>query len=115
MKENQEVLKDKKKELEDIRSYKLIGNMTRVRAEWVEECLKQINYFFYIENLHFTKRIFPKLIKTENEERERRDQIEIQTEVELFYKTLCSKNTCTNNANNDNYDYVEPLAGPNVI
>ena len=36
------------------------------------------------------------------------------TEVELFYKTLYSESTCTNNASNDDNDYVELEADPKV-
>lgn len=43
--ESYQVLKDKKKEIEDIRSYKLIGNM--IRARWVEEGEKLTSYFFF--------------------------------------------------------------------
>ena len=76
---NQEVSKDKKKELEDIRSYKLMGNMIRARAKSVEEGEKPKSYFLNLENRHFTNKIIPKLIKIGSKEIEITDQNEILT------------------------------------
>ena len=90
-----------------------MGNMIRARAKWVEDGEKPTSYFLNLENRHFTNKIIPKLIKSGSNEIEITDQNEILTEVELFYKTLYSNSTYTNNANIDDNDYVELKADPN--
>ena len=90
-----------------------MGNMIRARAKWVEECEEPTSYFLNFENIHFTKKIIPKLIKTGNKEIEITDQNDVLTEVELFNKTFNSNSTYTNNATIDDNDYVELKADPN--
>ena len=68
-----------------------MGNMIRSRAKQTSEGEKPTSYFLNLENRHFTNKIIPKIIKSENnEEREITKQSEILEEVEKFYKSLYS-------------------------
>lgn len=82
---NLETLEEKKK----IRVNKLIGNLIRSRAKWINEGEKPTIYFINLENRNFTKKVIPKLTRIEkNKHIEITEQTEILPQVENFYKTL---------------------------
>lgn len=95
-------IQNKKKELENIRNHKLMGNTIRSRAKWLDEGEKPTNYLLNLENRHYTNKIIPKLINEDNNEDNITEQSEILNEVESFYKTLYTRNTHSNNEYNLN-------------
>ena len=87
---NMKTITDKKKELEKIRDHKLMGNIIRSRAKWMDEGEKPTKYFLNLENRHYTNKTIPKLIKEESIEIT--DQKNILLEIEKFYSTLYKAN-----------------------
>ena len=71
----------------------MTGCMIRSRAKWINDGEKPSNYFLNLENRHFTNKIIPKIIITENDiQKEVIKQEDISVEVENFYKRLYSDN-----------------------
>lgn len=85
--ENIETINLKKKELENIRNHKLMGNIVRSKAKWISEGEKPTNYFLNLENRHFTNKIVPKLLKEDSTD-EITSQNNILLEIENYYKNL---------------------------
>lgn len=82
-------MEEKKKESESIRQHKLMGNLIRSGAKWINEGEKPTSYFLNLENRNFTNKVIPKLTRIENNKHiEITKQTEILSEVEHFYKTL---------------------------
>lgn len=83
----EKVLLEELLELENIRHYKVIGSLVRSRSKWINEGKNPTNYFLNLENHHYTSKIIPKILLSENNE-----QIEIVkqedslNELENFYK-----------------------------
>ena len=74
--DNINLITQKKIELEEIRKHKLKGSLIRSRAKWITEGEKPTNYFFNLENRHYSSKIIPKII-TE-------DDIEITNQNEIL-------------------------------
>ena len=53
-------IKEKKGERENLRKLKLLGNIVRSRAKWVNEREKPTKYFLNLENRNFTNKIISK-------------------------------------------------------
>jgi molecular chaperone GrpE (heat shock protein) len=85
--ENIQTINSKKKDLENIRNHKLMGNMIRLNAKWINEGEKPTNYFLNLESRHFTNKIIPKLNK-ENGNEEVTVQKDILLEIENYYRSL---------------------------
>ena len=83
----------KKKELEKTRDHKLMGNIIRSRAKWMDEGEKHTKYFLNLENKNYTNKTFPKLIKEESIDIT--DQKYILLEIKKFYSTLYKANKMT--------------------
>lgn len=118
--QNLQSIQNKKKELENIRNHKLMGNIIRSRAKWLDEGEKPTNYFLNLENRHYTNKIIPKLINENNNKDNITEQSEIFKEVESFYKNLYTRNTHSNKEYNlnellvdttvDKLDYAEMIS-----
>lgn len=118
--QNLQSIQNKKKELENIRNHKLMGNIIRSRAKWLDEGEKPTNYFLNLENRHYTNKIIPKLINENNNKDNITEQSEILKEVESFYKNLYTRNTHSNKEYNlnellvdttvDKLDYAEMIS-----
>ena len=54
--ENIEKLEEKELELKKIREKKLMGNLIRSRARWIEQGEKPTKYFFHLENRNFVSK-----------------------------------------------------------
>ena len=82
------LLQDKKTELENLREIKLKGNMIRSRVQWLIEGEKPTNYFCGLENKNYVDKTIKKVI---NEDQNTiTDQKEILDEVRTYYKKLFS-------------------------
>lgn len=84
-----ELLENKKKQLEAIREYKLKGAALRSRTKWVLEGEKPTKYFCNLENRNFTCKLIEK-IETNNTTLTKQD--EILTEIKSFYENLYMEN-----------------------
>ena len=81
-------LKEKQKELFEIRQKKLEGVKIRSRARWVEDGEKVSKYFCNLENRNFISKMMPNLVKEDGSLTV--DQTDIINETKLFYENLYS-------------------------
>ena len=84
----EQVLKEKQKELFDIRQKKMDGVRVRSRARWVEEGEKATRYFCNLENRNFVSKMMPNLVKNDGGLTSTQEEIVIETKN--FYETLYS-------------------------
>ena len=82
------ILKEKQKELFDIRQKKIEGVKVRSRARWVEEGEKANKYFCNLENRNFISKMMPQLIRPDGTVTS--NQEDIIEETKLFYENLYS-------------------------
>lgn len=61
-------INEKKKELENIRNYKVMGSLVCLCFKWINEGEKLINYFLNLENCYYISKIILKIILIENNE-----------------------------------------------
>ena len=80
------LLKEKQKELLDIRQKKLEGVKIRSRARWVEDGEKPSKYFCNLENRNFVSKMMPNLVKEDGSKTF--DQADIIAETKHFYEKL---------------------------
>ena len=101
------LITQKKIELEEIRKHKLNGSLIviRSRAKWITEGEKPTNYFFNLENRHYSSKIIPKIIT--EDDIEITNQNEILKEAKQFYENLYTKKT----ENHEEFDLEEILQG----
>ena len=81
-----EDLLNKKNELEQIREAKIRGLIMRTKAQWAAYGEKNSKYFCNLEKRHYTEKLIPKLVLSDN--KDIYDQKEIIKETENFYKDL---------------------------
>ena len=94
--------KDKEKELEDLREYKLKGALIRARWQQLAEGEKPTRYFFNLENRNFVSKHIREL---EIENQKISKPTEILNEMKEFYENLYrEKNTL--DINNSNYAHI---------
>ena len=82
-------LKEKQKELIDIRQKKLEGVKVRSRARWVEDGEKVSKYFCNLENRNYISKMMPNLVKEDGTLT--LDQKEIIKETKNFYENLYTR------------------------
>ena len=58
---NQQLLDNKKQELEKLRDYKIKGHLVRSRLKWLDEGEKPTNFFCNLEKQNFTEKTIKKL------------------------------------------------------
>ena len=85
-----ELLKEKKKILEEINAKRTEGILIRSKAEWVEGAEKNTKYFSNLEKRNAEKKNISKLIKNDIEIVKTKD---ILTETKQFYENIYKKNT----------------------
>ena len=96
--QNQELLDDKKQELEKLREHKLRGHLIRSRLKWLDEGEKPTRYFCNLEKRNFTEKTIKKL-KLNNGSIQT-GQKQILKSIREFYAKLFEKknhNECTEN------------------
>ena len=103
--DNINLITQKKIELEEIRKHKLRGSLIRSRAKWITQGEKPTNYFFNLENRHYSSKIIPKIIT--EDDIEITNQNEILKEAKTFYENLYTKKT----ENHEEFDLEEILQG----
>ena len=81
-----DMLEQKRKELEELRKKKLDGLMIRSRAKWLDQGEKATKYFFTLENRNYLSKCMPNLWKSNGTKTNSKE--EILTETQLFYKRL---------------------------
>ena len=86
---DQEILKQKRNELSEIREHRLKGVLLRSRARWVEDGEKVSSYFCSLEKRNYINKSINKLTKSNNVTIT--DKKDINVEVKNFYQTLYSK------------------------
>ena len=82
------VLKQKRNELIELRQRKMEGVRIRARARWVEEGERASKYFCNLENRNFVSKMMPNLIKDDGNITT--DQYDIISETKIFYENLYS-------------------------
>ena len=83
----------------------MTGGLIRSRAKWITEGEKPTNYFFNLENRHFSSKIIPKIIT--EDDIEIANQNEILKEAKIFYENLYTQKT----ENHEQFDLEEILQG----
>ena len=61
-----DLLNNKKFELEEIRNYRLKGNMIRSRVEWLDEGEQPTKYFCSLENSNYLNKTIRKITTKNN-------------------------------------------------
>ena len=84
----EDTLKEKQKELLEIRQKKIEGVKIRSRARWIEEGEKASKYFCNMENRNYISKMMPKLIKDDGSLVS--EQEDIINETKTFYENLYS-------------------------
>ena len=84
-----DMLKEKQRELLEIRQKKLEGVKIRAKARWIEEGEKPSKYFCNLENRNFISKMMPTIVR--NDGSLASDQNEIIEETKIFYETLYSQ------------------------
>ena len=80
------LIEDKKIELQEIRNIKLKGNMTRSRAQWIDEGERPTKNFCALENKNFLDKTIKKVCNEQNKIIS--DQKEILSAVHKYYSKL---------------------------
>ena len=97
--EDSDLLEEKKKQLEEIRQYKLQGAIVRAKCKWATEGEKPTKYFLNLENGNYTSKIISKI---EKNDKTITNQEEVLEEVRLFYKNLYTENDIIEDCNLEN-------------
>ena len=87
--QNQQLLDDKKQELEKLREHKLRGHLVRSRLKWLDEGEKPSKYFCNLEKRNFTEKTIRKLKLSDGSTLT--DQKSILQMVREFYANLFDK------------------------
>ena len=82
------ILREKQKELQELRQKKIEGVRIRSRARWIEDGEKASKYFCNLENRNFISKMMPRLTREDGTYAS--DQDEIIMETKLFYENLYS-------------------------
>ena len=106
------ILENTKKELEDKTLERIQGVMFRSKAKWYEEGERNTKYFFSLEKARYNAKTCYKLVKENGEEIN--DQTLIIKEQQKFYEELYSedKDICFNMKNNFNVKVDDNVKRP---
>ena len=95
--ENEDGLKTKQKELQELRKNKMEGMLIRSRARWIGEGEKVSKYFCNLEKRHYTSKIIRKIEKQDRTIVTEQD--DIVKETKCFYEPLYKQEEPINDVN----------------
>jgi hypothetical protein len=103
-------LRDKKKQLEEIRANKVEGIILRSKARWIDQGEKPTKYFLNLEKRNYVSKLIPKIITEDGIEI--RDGKEILEEQKRFYQKLYTEKD--NKSHQEVREFLHTVQGPKL-